>query len=78
MSNDQYREQIRICEEQPVRSDHHNWVLGQQAEYDSLHHRGRSLYDNLRTQFGWGHQDAYTVALEEHGASKAWLQRFER
>lgn len=64
---------VAQAEANPVRSRAHDWEPGEQAEYDSLHHRGRSLYDNLRTQFDASHGDAYAAALDAHGHSKWWL-----
>lgn len=61
-------EMIAQCEENPILSRPHEWLAGEQADYDSLKSRGRTLYDNLRTQFDVGHADAYTVAGEQHGA----------
>lgn len=49
------------------RSVLHQWGPGQQAQYDSLHHRGRSRYDLLRTHLGWTHAAAYQFALKRHG-----------
>lgn len=63
---------IEQAETHPVGSRHHEWTGTEQAEYDSLHHRGRTLYDNLRTQYDASHADAYAAALAAHGHSKAW------
>lgn len=62
---------IDIAEDNPVRSRSHHWAAGEQAEYDALKHRGRTLYDNLRTQFDLDHATAYTAAAERHGVKGA-------
>ena len=58
---------IQQAIDHPVRSRHHEWAEGEQADYDSLKASGRSLYDNLRTQFNWGHNGAFTAAREKFG-----------
>lgn len=61
---------VRFVEEHPVKSDTHVWSLGLQAEYDRLHHRGRTMYDQLRTQLGWDHAQALELAEARHGRKK--------
>lgn len=58
---------VEDCEANPVRSREHLWEAGQQAQYNSLAARGRTLYDNLRTKYDVSHGDAFAVALEFHG-----------
>lgn len=54
----------------PVPSRNHEWRAGQQQAYDVLSARGRTLYDNLRTQFDVPHSEAFTAAFERHGFKK--------
>ena len=63
--------QILWAEEQPVQSREHVWHEDEQAQYDSLKALGRTLYDNLRTQFDWSHDDAYEAALDRFGENEA-------
>jgi hypothetical protein len=44
-----------------TRSDHHTWAEGEKAEYDSLPHYGRTLYDQIRTRLQCTHDE--TLAL---------------
>lgn len=55
--------------EHPVPSARHEWEPGQQADYNRLKAKGRTLYDNLRTQFPgtWDHDAAWDRAMEEFG-----------
>jgi hypothetical protein len=61
---------VRDCEENPVKSRHHEWTGSEQGQYDSLHHRGRTLYDNLRTKYNVSHRVAFSIALDKHGKKK--------
>lgn len=63
-------EMLAQAELSPVLSRSHDWADGEQAEYDSLRHRGRSLYDNLRTQFDVSHADAFKAASAYHGTKR--------
>ena len=46
--------------------DHH-FTGTEQAEYDSLRWRGRSMYDDLRWNEDKSHAEAYAAALAAHG-----------
>jgi len=49
--------------------DHdHHFTGDEQAQYDSLKHRGRSMYDDLRWHHGKSHDEAYAEALATHGS----------
>jgi hypothetical protein len=58
---------LPTCHEQC--RDHH-FTGGQQAEYDSLNWRGRTLYDALRWEDDATHEAAYTEALSRHGLKR--------
>lgn len=60
-------EMIQDCIDNPVASGTHDWDDGQQAEYDLLKSRGRTLYDNLRTKYDVGHIQAYVWAADLFG-----------
>lgn len=68
-------EELRKATEEPVRSASHVWTGKQQAEYDSLRASGRTLYDNLRTQFGKSHDAAYTAAVQTFGRKPESIER---
>lgn len=57
------------CESNPMPSKSHAWRPGykDQAAYDVLPAKGRTLYDNLRTQFDVPHGDAFGAALDRYG-----------
>lgn len=59
--------QIEIAKAATIPSQTHEWLPGERDEYDSLRHRGRTLYDNLRTLFDWHHDAAFETAAEEFG-----------
>ena len=62
---------IAQCELSPVPSRSHDWRGKYQRQaYDILNANGRTLYDNLRTQFGVAHSEAFQTALERHGLCK--------
>lgn len=44
-----------------TRSRHHQWVEGQQAEYNVLPAEGRTLYDQIRTRLDLGHAETYAL-----------------
>lgn len=58
---------VQDCIDNPVLSDHHQWIDNQQAEYNLLKARGRSFYDNLRTKFGVAHIQAYVWSADLFG-----------
>jgi hypothetical protein len=60
-------EMIQHCIDNPVKSRHHEWIANQQDAYDALNAKGRTLYDNLRTQFDVSHGEAFAVAMEYFG-----------
>ena len=64
-------DQITFAIENPVRSRHHQWAEHQQREYNSMSNKGRRLYDNLRTQFDWSHNEAYVAAVNTFGLKPA-------
>jgi hypothetical protein len=50
------------------RSAHHAFTSSEKADYDSLNHRGRTLYDNLRTLHpDLAHAPTFHVAKANHG-----------
>ncbi len=51
----------------PETCRNHHFTGDEQAQYDSLRHRGRSLYDDLRWS-GATHEAAYAEALSTHGS----------
>jgi hypothetical protein len=53
----------------PAHCGDHHFTGNQQAEYDSMPHRGRSLYDNLRYA-GATHDQAFTDAVSVHGLKR--------
>lgn len=58
---------IDDCIDNPVRSRHHEWIAGEQEDYDCLPARGRSLYDNLRTKHNLSHAVAWTISFNKFG-----------
>lgn len=71
--SDRMMDELDMPENQ-VQSVHHNFTGKQQTAYDCLCARGRTLYDQLRTQYGVSHGDAFGAALTRHGLSKVlWL-----
>lgn len=46
------------------RSDHHIWAEGEQAEYDALRAKGRTLYDQIRTRLSLSHAQAIAITQE--------------
>lgn len=51
----------------------HHFTGDQQAQYDSLHHRGRTHYDEQRWYGGVSHEEAWASAFELHGLKNAIL-----
>jgi len=49
----------------------HGFTGGQQTEYDSLHHRGRTAYDKRRWYDDSTHDEAFALALAEFGLKKS-------
>lgn len=60
-------EQVQQAKSYRVRSRDHEFVGSEQSEYDALKAAGRTLYDNLRTQYDWDHMMALNVAVREYG-----------
>lgn len=58
---------VAEVEANPVRSRHHQWVSNEKEQYDSMHWRGRTLYDNLRTQKDYSHSLAFWTAWVKYG-----------
>jgi len=58
---------VQDCIDNPVRSRHHDWAPGEQYGYNHLTHKGRSLYDNLRTKYDFSHRQALIFATIEFG-----------
>lgn len=58
------------CQRHPVLSRIHEWEGDQKAEYDSLDHNGRRLYDNLRTKFDVPHDEAFSAARSIYGLKR--------
>jgi hypothetical protein len=52
---------------------HHTFGPGEQGEYDSLAMIGRRVYDQLRTQIGMGHVEAWLICKYEFGL-KPWYE----
>ena len=46
----------------------HGFTGTEQAEYDSLRHRGRTMYDHLRWFHGKSHAEAHAEALAAFGS----------
>ena len=63
-------EMLWDCIDNPVKSDPHDWQEGEQAEYNALKARGRSLYDGLRTKYNVSHADALYCATLIFGRKK--------
>lgn len=53
-------------------TDHH-FTGDQQAQYDSLHTKGRSFYDFQRWYSSTTHDDAWNAAFEEFGLKNPLL-----
>lgn len=66
-----------VCNYGMTRSQTHRWSKGEQAEYNSLHHNGRRLYDQIRTRLSLGHADAYLHALEAFGTKADYQARLQ-
>lgn len=60
-------EMVDHCIDHPMKSRNHEFTGNEQREYDMLKARGRTLYDNLRTQFNIEHVPAYVWALDLYG-----------
>lgn len=60
-----------------MKSRDHGFTGNQQAEYDSLSSRGRTMYDVVRWTEDETHARAFTRALNEHGLKSAELRRVE-
>lgn len=60
---------IAFCEANPILSQDHHFAGSEENEYLTLSAKGRTLYDNLRTQFGIGHGTAITYANLTHPRS---------
>lgn len=63
-------ETIERLENDPVLSNHHHFTPQENDDYDLLAGRGRSLYDNLRTQENFSHEDAWEAASNKYGLKK--------
>ena len=55
----------KVTANQVKSRNHDDWEEGDQDDYDGLTAAGRTLYDNLRTQFDWDHLDALVAAAHE-------------
>lgn len=64
-------EMIFECERNSVVSREHVWEKGERSDYNVLHWRGRTLYDNLRTKFDVSHSEAFQVAVDLYGYNKS-------
>lgn len=51
----------------PVRSRIHDFTTDEQRDYNSLRASGRTLYDTLRTDLDWSHDDAMYAAVDRFG-----------
>lgn len=58
-----------MSDSKPVRTGpvDHGFTAWQQGEYDSLHWKGRSYYDQLRWYHGFAHDEAFSLAMATHG-----------
>lgn len=66
---DELTAMLEDCLKNPVPSRHHEWFGSEQSQYSSLHWRGRSLYDSLRTKYDLDHYTAYDMAHMMYGGN---------
>jgi hypothetical protein len=65
---------VRVTEVQELHDRDHGFVGTQQADYDSLHAKGRSLYDSLRHEKKTSHEDAFLAARQQFGLKHPLLR----
>lgn len=55
----------------------HHFTGNEQAEYNALSAKGRTLYDTKRWYQGYTHEEAYQIAYVEHGLKSQELRDME-
>lgn len=69
--------ELALATQYPTKAKAQEFSGEQWAEYTSLPSVGRTLYDNIRTQFGKSHDAAFAVALETYGTFQEFLAKRE-